>query len=243
MQVVGAWLDFIKKNKASIAGFIFAGDIFSNTCISHHTAHQPLYRPKGQYLKDEKTFAEKILKPLEEALPKDCKKVYIIGNHDDWEVQIAETHPELDGVVSHYNGLKLADNGWELVPLGHAYKLGHLVVVHGEMLTGVNAAKKGLLIYGQSVLAGHLHAPSSATQISPVDGKRKHMCWVAPISGKCNPVYARNKPNAWMPGFTVVEMHENSKDFNVQPIIITGGRFSYGGRMYGSMYGKDKKDA
>jgi predicted phosphodiesterase len=233
METVAAWLDYIQKNREKIAGFIFAGDIFSNSCISHHNSQKPLYRPKGQYLKDEKTFATQILAPLEKALPKDCKKIYIMGNHDDWEDQIAETQPELAGVISHFDGLKLADKGWVRVPLGHAYKLGHLVVVHGEMLSGINAAKRALLIYGQSVLAGHMHNPQSCSQISPVDAKRKHMAWVAPISGSCNPDYARNKPNAWINGFSIVELHPHSNNFNVYPVITTKGTFSFGGTQYG----------
>jgi len=82
------------------------------------------------------------------------------------------------------------------------------------------------------VLIGHTHAPQSYTKISPVEKSQKHMGWVAPCGCAVNPAYLRNGATAWMPGFTLVEVMPN-KNFNVYPIIVTGGKCSFAGEIYG----------
>lgn len=233
-----AMLDFIKKNRQKIDGFVFAGDAFDNEVISHHTKGKPLYRVRGGYAKDRAGFEKDVLTPVEKELKPKCRKVFIKGNHERFEDDFIEEHPELEGIVSHIEGLKLAERGWEIIPLGHSIQLGKLTVIHGEVLTGIGnqagntPAKKALDIYGTSVLAGHTHAPQSFTKVSPVDKTGKYMAWIAPILGDVNPNYLRNRPTAWVHGFTVVEVRSGG-NFNVYPIIIIGGRFSFGGEEYG----------
>ena len=47
-----------------------------------------------------------------------------------------------------------------------------------------------------------------------------------------NPVYVRNKPNAWVNGFSIIELQDTG-DFNVLPVVVSDGKFSYGGQLYG----------
>lgn len=245
LPTVSALFDFLNRNKSKIAGFGFAGDVFDNACIAHHNQDKPLYRTQGAYQKDRKGFEEDILTPLEAILPKDAVKWAIKGNHERFEDDFIEKHPELDGTLSHFEGLKLSERGWELIPLGHAKVIGHLTVIHGEILTGIGnqagmyPSRKAVELYGSNVLAGHTHAPQSFTRVSPVDQKKKFMGWIAPICGATNPTYLRNRPTAWVQGFTIVEMHPNGKAFNLYPVIVTDGTFSFGGEVYGRV-GKKK---
>ena len=89
-----AMLAFIKDRKPS--GFVFGGDQFDNECISHHTRGKPLLRSKAAYRRDEVGFERGILEPLESSLPANCKRFWIVGNHDDWEAQLIEEQPEPD---------------------------------------------------------------------------------------------------------------------------------------------------
>jgi len=232
-----AMLDFIRKNRSKIKGFVFAGDAFDNEVISHHTKGKPLYRVRGGYMKDRTGFETDVLTPVEEALAKDVKKVFIKGNHERFEDDFIEEHPELEGTVNHIDGLHLRERGWQIVELGHSFRIGKLCVIHGEVLSGIGnqagvfPAKKAIEIYGDNVLAGHTHAPQSFTKISPVDHRRKFMAWIAPILGSVNPNYLRNRPTAWLNGFTVVELRKGGL-FNLYPIIVIEGEFSFGGVEY-----------
>lgn len=216
--------------------FVFAGDAFDNNEISHHNAGKPIYQERRSFLRNQETFDEKILTPLEAILPKACEKTYIIGNHERFEWDFVEKHPELEGIIDHVAGLELEDRGWDIVPLGHAKVIGDLNIIHGEVLSGTGnqasgtPARKAVDLYGGNVLAGHTHAPQSFTKISPVSHKKKYMGWIAPILGDCNPSYLRNRPTGWLNGFTLVEFY--GKHFNLYPIIIIDGELSYGGKHY-----------
>jgi len=236
---VYALFDFIRRNSKKIAGFGLAGDAWDNACIAHHNDGKPLYHVQGGYKRDRLGFERDILTPLEEILPKDAYKKFICGNHERFWDDFVEKHPQMDGLMSHFDGLKMAERGWEYIPLGHAYKIGALNVIHGEILSGIGnqcgtmPSKKAVELYGDNVLAGHTHSPQSFTKISPVDRRKKFMAWISPICGSTNPVYLRNRPTSWLQGFTIVELHPNGKSFNVYPVIVTDGRFSFAGELYG----------
>lgn len=218
-------------------GFIFGGDQLDNAEISHHNKGLGLYKPRRAYLANTEGFVKDILAPLESVLGK-AHRTWIIGNHDDWERQYIESHPEFEGVIERPKLLNLEAGGWQIIPLGHAKRLGHLNVIHGEVLTGYGnqaglyPARKAVMLYGDNVLAGHTHAPQSFANISPVERKKKHMGYIAPILGSTNPDYLRNRPTAWMQGFVVIEFYANGF-FNLYPIITFDGRCSYGGKLYG----------
>lgn len=230
-----AMLGFIEDIKP--AGFGFGGDQFNNECISHHTKNKPIYRPRGAYIKDQETFETKILTPLEAVLPKESKKIWIVGNHDDWEFQFIEENPELEGLVDRPKALHLEERGWRIVPLGGSHKLGKLNVCHGEWLTGIGnqagmyPSRKAVDWLSGNVLAGHTHAPQSFTRVAPVQHTQKWMGWISPILGATNPAYMRGRPSAWLNGFTIVEVHKNGL-FNLYPVIVSGGKFIYGGKEY-----------
>lgn len=230
-------LAFIKAYRKKIAGFIFGGDQFDNEVISHHTKGKPLYRVPGGFKRDESGFEKEILSSLEAVLPAEATRVWIDGNHERFEHDFIEEHPELVGVVDHKASLRLADRGWDIVPLGHSYRVGKLTCVHGEVLTGIGnqassfPAKKAMDIYATNVLAGHTHAAQSYTKVSPVDDREKRMAWIAPILGNTNPGYLRNRPTAWSNGFVVIEVRSDGR-FNLYPVIVSNGVCSFAGEEF-----------
>lgn len=232
---LGAMLAFLQHNK--VESFTFGGDQLDLECISHHTKGKGLFRLPGAYRRDVAGFDEEVLQPVEALLPKGCRRVWHIGNHERFEQDLVEEHPELQGTVDHVAHLGLLKRGWVVMPLGHASKIGKLNVVHGEVLSGIGnqagmyPARKAVDLYGGNVVAGHTHSPQSYTRVSPVEHIQKHMGWIAPILGDVNPSYLRNRPTAWLNGFVVVETFGTA--FNLYPVIITRGRFSFAGRVYG----------
>lgn len=231
-----ALLEYVKENPPDI--FIFGGDQLTLDCISHHTKGMPLYRLRRGYKNDIEGFDKDMLTPLEKLLPRDCEKVWIIGNHERFEYDLIEEHPELEGAIDHVALLRLRERGWNIIPLGHAYRLGKLNVVHGEILSGIGnqvgvfPSRKALELYAGNVLAGHTHAPQSFTKVSPVQVTNKWQATIAPIIGAVNPSYLRNRPTAWLNGFVVIDSFKNGQ-FNLYSVIVYDGRFSYGGKVYG----------
>jgi len=232
---LGALYDYLQFNP--VQGFIFGGDQLDNGCISHHSKGKPLYRAPGAYAKDERGFVRDVLEPLEKLLTT-AEKVWIIGNHDHWESQLVEEQPELQGVIDRPTSLKLAERGWEVIPLGHHKKVGKLNVCHGEWLTGIGnqagmyPARKAVETMAANVLAGHTHAPQSFTRIAPVERTQKWQGHIAPALCAVNPAYLRNRPTAWLNGFVIIEVLPGGA-FNLYPIIVTRGQFSFGGKVYG----------
>lgn len=234
-----AMISFVADLDVPVHGFIFQGDQFDNEEISHHNKSKPYYKEKASFKKNQDGFESKILEPLEAIL--DAKhvdeRVWIQGNHDDWEFQFIEEHPELDGMLDRRTGLRLDIRGWEFVPLAHAKKLGELNVIHGEVLSGIGnqaglyPSRKAVELYGSNVLAAHTHAPQSFAKVSPVEQKKKQMGWISPILGATNPSYLRNRPTAWVNGFTIVEVYKKGL-FNCYPIVVNQGVFAYGGKVY-----------
>lgn len=225
--------DFLAKNK--VDGLLLGGDQFDNECISHHTKGKPFYRPRAAYRRDESSFLSDFFLPLEKLI-KGAERVWIVGNHDRFEFDLVEEQPELEGLVSRVDSLPLEQ--WQVVPLGSAYRLGKLNVIHGEILTGIGnqagmyPSRKAVEIFGGNVLAGHTHAPQSYTKISPVSHVQKWMGWISPVLCSVNPSYLRNRPTAWLNGWTVVELWD-AGNFNLYPVIVTNGMCSFGGRVYG----------
>lgn len=218
--------------------FVFGGDQFHFDCISHHTKHTPIFRTRRSYMNDIEGFDKNILTPLEKLLPKHCEKVWIIGNHEDWEQDLINEQPELEDVIGHVKLLRLEERGWTIIPLGHAFKLGKLNIIHGETLTGVGnqagkfPAAKATELYDGNVLAGHTHAAQTYTKVSPVDSHAKRQGHISPIAGAINPSYLRNRPTAWINGFNRIEVRETGQ-FNYYPLLVVEGMFSFGGKTYG----------
>src|SRR5579859_4068885 len=133
---IRAAVDFITRNKRSIAGLLLLGDEFHNECISPYTKGKPLLRRPGSYLKETADFDCRILKQLEKALPRTAKRVVITGNHSAWETTFIEENPQFAG-IERFKELKLADRGWKIVPIGREYRIGKLCCIHGDgLITG-----------------------------------------------------------------------------------------------------------
>jgi hypothetical protein len=228
--------DYLDNNV--VEKFIFGGDQFHFDVISHHNKNKPLFRLRRGYMNDIEGFDREILTPLEAKLGPDCEKIWIIGNHERFEQDLIEEQPELEGAIGHVRLLNLVARGWTVIELGHAYRLGKLAIIHGETLSGIGnqagafPSKKAVELYACSVLAGHTHAPQTYTRVSPVDQVNKWQGYIAPIGGAVNPTYLRNRPTAWLNGFTRIEVFPNG-NFNVYPIIVSGGLCAFDGAVYG----------
>jgi hypothetical protein len=230
--------DYIDKTK--LRGFVKGGDQLDNKEISHHNRKRIIFREVGSYSRNTKFYDSRILKPIEASLDNDTERVWIEGNHDDWENQLVDENPELQGTVERRILLDLAARDWRFVPLGKGFRIGKCLAIHGETLTGIgNQAGKypsatAVDKYAQSVIHGHVHTMQCFTKVLPHDVHEKWAAYSSPVLAKRNPGYAKNKPNAVVNGFSIIEVSEN-KNFNAYPVVVTDGVFRFGGKEYGKL--------
>lgn len=227
-----AILDFVKRNKVGL--FVFGGDNLDCGAISHHTKGKPLHRPRGQMKRDLEGFQRTMLEPIEAVLPKDCIKVWLTGNHEDWASQLIEEQPELEGLLDFAAYLKLRERGWIVKPQGGHFKHGRLKWIHGDVLTGgQNAPRKALDTYVESVVFGHFHAFASATKVLPHSAKYKWQAWATGCVGNLDAGYLKKRPTGWLNGFAITEFFGTRGHFSHFPVTTIGGQFAYGGKKYG----------
>ena len=233
----GCVLDFVQRNK--VDGFLFGGDQLDLSCISHHTTGKPLFRPRGALKSNLDGFARDVLDPIDDALGRKAERRFIIGNHESWLVdQLAETNPELDGMLDLATHLDLDGRGYEVIPQGGHTRIGKLVAIHGDTVGGgIHSAKKAAEIYaGSSVVLGHHHTLQTFTRSSPVAQTDRWTATVLPCLSTLSPQYGRNRANTWLQGFGVVSVRPDGR-FNLHPVVITDGQCSMPD---GTVYGRRK---
>lgn len=233
IAALNAVKDFAKKNSERIEGFVWMGDQLDLAEISHHTISKPGLRKRGA-LRANLEEMRGILREMEALMPK-AKRVWINGNHERFvQKDLQETNPELDGMLDLEEWLGLRENGYTVVPQGGEYRIGKLTVIHGDTVGGgIYVARKAAEVYaGTNVVMGHVHFFSSHTRQSPASAESRWGAWTLGTLGVINPNYARNKANACVNGFGVVERFPDGA-FNLFPIVVSRGRFAYGGRVYG----------
>lgn len=228
-----AVLDYCKKNASKIEGVVLLGDNMDCTNISRHTKGKPRLRTRGGLQKDFEAFNREILEPLEVVVSKGVKKVFHLGNHEDWLEQWLDENPEFEGMFGFDKTLHLTERGWKVVPLGEPSKVGKAYLIHGDQVGSSDyVAKKMVDAYASTCIMGHVHRFSAHTRTSRAKSKDKWIGITLPTLGTLNPKYAKGSPNSFLNGFGIIELWPNGF-VNIYVPIIFEGRFMYGGEVYG----------
>ena len=229
-----SWLavqDFLTKNH--VDGVVLLGDNMDCENISRHTKGLPGKRVAGGWQKELDHFDLNILKPLENRLKRGCKKIFFMGNHEDWLDDLLDEQPELKGALSIEKSLDLHNRGWKVIPIGKHYNIGKAFLVHGDQVgSGMHVSKKLVDAFCATSIMGHVHTAQMHVKTSQVKSRDKWAGYVIPTLGTVAPKYAKGRPNAHINGFGIVEEWPNG-NINVYIVIISDGRFSYGGKIYG----------
>lgn len=227
-----AVLSFLDKNQAKVKGVALLGDNMDCNNISRHTKGKPRLRTRGGIAKDFDQFNKDILLPIESKIAPETKKVFFLGNHEDWLEQWLDENPEFEGIVSFDNNLNLTKRGWEIVQQGDHKLIGKAYLVHGDAVgSSMNVAKKLVDSFCATAIMGHVHTASMYTKVSQVKAKDKWVGYTLPTLGTVSPKYAKGRPNSFVNGFGIVELWPN--DFiNVYIPIISEGKFSFAGELY-----------
>lgn len=211
---------------------VYMGDQISLDCISGWNRRKPLLKEGQRLLHDYDNFNREVLINHENITRSDCRRTFMIGNHEQRIEWYCEEHPELYGMIDIVRHLNLKERGYNIVPFNEIHSVGKLSVIHGFYWNKFHAAKT-LEAFEGNVVYSHVHNPQMYAKVSPIDRKGYHTATSLPCLCNIKPDYHKNAPNFWINGFGVVEHLPATGYFNLYPIIIIEGSFMYNGRYYG----------
>jgi hypothetical protein len=226
LKALNVVMKFIKDFKPHVV--ILGGDMLDCAAISHHTKHKPGQTEGLRIRDDAQELSTLLIRPLERLLPK-SKLVYIEGNHEKWLDDLVVDIPGLEGLIDPRTVLRLGRR-WQWIPQGGAYKLGKLVFIHGDQVSGgEHAAKAATVAYEANVRFGHFHTHQTYTKTAAVDANG-HTGVCVPCLCKKGPGYGGRRPNRWIQGFQWG--YVGSGIFNDYTTVIINGKAYIGGKLY-----------
>jgi hypothetical protein len=210
----------------------YMGDQISLDCISGWNKNKPLLKEGQRLLKDYDGFDYHVLQTHENITRPECRRTFMIGNHEQRIEWYCQEHPELEGFIDIIRHLELEERGYNIIPFNEIHNVGKLSVIHGFYWNKYHAAKT-LEAFEGNVAYAHVHNPQMYAKVSPIDRKGYHTATSLPCLCNIKPDYKRNAPNFWINGFGIVEHLPATGYFNLYTIIIIDGSFMYNGTYYG----------
>lgn len=194
-----AFIKFARDMKPR--GLILNGDVLDFPQISRH----PMNWEERPTVADEIDAARKVLEQIEDAVPRNCKLAWDLGNHDArLEVRIATAAPEL----AKLKGVHLKDHfspRW--LPCWSVWINGGSpggVVVKHRFKGGQGATRANTLNAGMSMVTGHLHS-ANVRGLTDYNGTRWGVdtgCLAEPRAEAFS--YTEDAPLDWRSGFAVL---------------------------------------
>lgn len=215
---------------------VYMGDQISLDCISGWNRRKPLLTEGKRLMKDYNDFDAEILQVHENITRDDCRRTFMIGNHEYRIDTYCEYHPQLADFIDIARHLDLQGRGYEVIPFNEVHRVGKLNVIHGYYWNMYHA-KKTVDVFEGNIVYAHVHNPQMYTKISPIDRKGYHMATSLPCLCSIKPDYHKNAPNFWVNGFGIVEHLPATGFFNLYTIIIIEGSFMWNGTYYGKELG------
>lgn len=217
---------------------VWLGDFLDMDAISHHAFEQNNRRAlEGKRLKRDYADASKILRRQAKIVGNQCKKVFFMGNHEEWAERFIDIYPTLEGFLEVGNNLPLAELGFEVVEPRHTKQIGKITFAHGDVSRGTMGysslyhSKKMVELYNRNVVYGDYHTLQVFTKVSPVGIQETHTAYAIPALANVAPIWAKDRPNSWLNGFATFLVSENR--FTICPIVsVRNGFISPEGKEY-----------
>ena len=151
-----AWklnLKVIKERKPKI--LITLGDLADVFSLSKH-AKNPLISHNWT-LKKEIMAVNAALDELEAVVPRDCKKYYIQGNHEERIDRYVADHPEMQDMFPTEDAFNLIKRGWHYTPYRKHVKIGEVFYTHDTGKAGASAHTQAERAFSDNAVIGHTH--------------------------------------------------------------------------------------
>lgn len=206
---------------------VLGGDMLDCGSISHHRRGSVGQLESLRLLAEARECREILIEPLEQIKG---RKIYHVGNHENWLRSLTDELPALEGIVDIGALLKL-DN-WEIIEQGKASRLGKLTFIHGDQLGGgQNPALAAVTAYERNIRFGHFHTFQMATKSTPVDA-HGHTGIAVPCLSKKGHAYGKGAPNRHMQGFLWGYINGPQGIFNDYVTVIIDGKAVINGKLY-----------
>lgn len=226
-KAISVAMQFIKDFKPDHV--VLGGDMLDCGSVSHHRLGQAGSLEGLRILSEANELRKTIIEPIQSQVK--GRLIYHYGNHEDWLNDLVDKVPSLEDVVSVEALLKL-DKKWEVIPTGGFSKLGKLIFIHGDQVTGgqhhANAAVQN---WEGNVRFGHYHTYQVATKTTPVEANG-HTGVSVPCLCKKRTKYGNGKPNKWMQGFLWGYIGGPQGSFNDYVTVIVNGKATINGKSY-----------
>jgi len=184
------------------AAVILNGDVLDFPKISRHP---PIGWESAPSPVEEIEAAQDHLNDIVSVVPRGCRKIWTLGNHD------ARFETRLATVASEYRGIKgihLSDHfpAWEK---GWSVWINNEVVCKHRWKGGVHATHNNTVGAGKTMVTGHLHS-QKVTPYTDYNGTRYGIdtgC-VADVDHKAFTDYTEDGPKNWVSGFAVLKFRD-----------------------------------
>jgi hypothetical protein len=205
-----AFKKFAKDMKP--AAVILNGDVLDFPQISRHP---PIGWESTPSPKDEIEAAQDHLNDIVTAVPRGCRKLWPLGNHDArFETRLATVASEYKGLA----GIHLSDF-FPLWEKGWSAWINDDVVVKHRWKGGVHATHNNTVGAGKTMITGHLHS-QKVTPYTDYNGTRYGVdtgC-VADTDHKAFIDYTEDGPLNWRSGFAVLTFRDGKL---LHPELVT----------------------
>lgn len=200
---------------------ILLGDVIDNYCLSSHGNKDPDRINRLKYEIDDTNVG------LDELEALGAKRLdYISSNHDvRLDRFIADKCPELFGLVSIRQLLRLEERGWTWTPYRQALRVGHVHFTHDVGSAGKGAAAKARDLYAGNAVIGHVHR----AEMSYAGNWRGEVHVGASFGWLGDPdkvdyLHRQAVAKSWTWGFGVGVHHVDSGAIHMQAVPIINGR-------------------
>lgn len=207
---------------------VHIGDLADFYAISSYSKS-----PERKYrLKDELTVVNKMLDQLDRLGAK--RKVFCEGNHEfRMDRYISDKCPELTGMLSVAQVMRLEQRGWEHIKYRDFGKIGKLHVTHDVHTAGRYATHRALDTFQGNVVTGHTHRLAMV-----VEGNAKGERMVSAQFGWLGDVKAVDYMTriaalrSWSLGFGVGYLDERTRNVFLGAVPIVGYSCSLEGKIF-----------
>lgn len=246
-------ISYIKDYKPT--EFIIGGDFLNLEWASHWNEKEFKYiglEKLSGMLQKELEAGRQVLKELTSALPKDCNRYYIPGNHEEWLYWACMTYPALAGsvtlgveemtfksdlaeirkqVVSDLlaKHLKTDEINMKVLRYGKELNIGKITYIHGHQVSSAAAMRRKYP--ARNVVCGHHHTQEIETQHNSGDQKATNQYVIVPCLTGLAPGYLQDGSTRWLNGFWTCDVLP-SGNFDGRIVKVIDGCVLVNGKCY-----------
>jgi hypothetical protein len=176
------------------------GDLFDGAGVSRHA---PLGWAELPSVKEELEACQDRLGEIEDVLPKGCRKIWNVGNHDArFDRALCANAREFEGVVSRL------DDKFDRWDFAWSTMVNNNLMVKHRYHNGIHATYNNALKSGRSIVTGHLHR-LAVTPWADYNGRRYGVD-TGTLANPHGPQfdYAENNPSPHTSGFAVLSFKD-----------------------------------